>query len=182
MTPLTWKQDDYIRAYVFAARALNSKKVPGTDLPYIVHVSLVSMEVQAVLSVESELNGNLALQCSLLHDVIEDGGITIDQLNAEFGSSVAQGVSALSKNPNLEKSLQMNDSLRRIKQQSPEIWIVKMADRITNLLPPPSDWTSINREAYKYEAREIYESLKSANKFIADRLLFKIEAYDKYIH
>jgi len=41
---LFWNQDKVIQAYRFAAEALNHKKVPGTDLPYIVHVNLVSME------------------------------------------------------------------------------------------------------------------------------------------
>lgn len=39
------------------------------------------------------------------------------------------------------KKLQMQDSLRRIKSQPREVWMVKMADRITNLQPPPGHWS-----------------------------------------
>ena len=177
---LCWDQDKYITAYLYAAKALNSKKFPGTDLPYMVHVSLVSMEVQAVLQVEPGLNGDLALQCALLHDVIEDGGKTYEQIENVFGTTVADGVSALSKNPEIaDKAIQMQDSLRRIQQQPREVWIVKMADRITNLLPPPEHWTPQRIKDYKKEALEIYDSLHSANAFLAKRLQIKIKKYGK---
>ena len=48
-----WSQDIYINAYRFAAEAhWNRKKkqvVPGTDIPYLMHFSLVAMEVIAAL-------------------------------------------------------------------------------------------------------------------------------------
>ena len=65
-----WSQEKYIKAYNFAAEAHKGQKVPGTDLPYIMHLSLVSMEIMAALSVENDLDGDLAIQCALLHDTI----------------------------------------------------------------------------------------------------------------
>ncbi len=179
---LDWKQDEYTRAYLFAAEALNANSFPGTDLPYIVHISLVSMEVMAVLQMEHGLNADLALKCALLHDVIEDAGVTFEDLEATFGTPVAQGVSALSKNPRLEKSLQIQDSLRRIRRQPNEVWMVKMADRISNLLPPPPNWTRQRAEAYRRDAIKIHDSLKSASAYLADRLAAKIEAYQQFLH
>jgi (p)ppGpp synthase/HD superfamily hydrolase len=69
---LNWSQETYAKAYRFAAEAHNGQLFPGTELPYIMHVSFVSMEVIAALAQEPELDGNLAVQCALLHDVIED--------------------------------------------------------------------------------------------------------------
>ena len=111
MNKLLWSQDEYLRAYNFAAQAHRGQLVPGTELPYVTHISLVSMEIMAELSVEPEHEGNLALQCALLHDVVEDAGVTVEQVKAEFGEPVAEGVAALSKNPRLEKKVQMADSL-----------------------------------------------------------------------
>lgn len=37
-------------------------------------------------------------------------------------------------------SEQMEDSLRHIRLRPKEIWAIKLADRITNLQPPPSHW------------------------------------------
>lgn len=39
-----WSQDSYIKACRFAAEAHQGQCVPGTELPYLVHLSMVSME------------------------------------------------------------------------------------------------------------------------------------------
>ncbi len=177
----TWSQDLYIQAYRFAAHAHLGQTVPGSDLPYITHVSLVSIEVLAALAAEPEHDGNLAIQCALLHDVIEDTPITYEQVEATFGTAVAQGVQALTKDPSLERSQQMSDSLQRIQAQPREVWLVKLADRIANLEPPPHYWTKEKIAWYREEARDIYTALYSASTFLATRLLEKIALYREYL-
>ena len=179
MAVLSWRQDEYIRAHRFAAEAHNDQKFPGTDLPYLVHINLVAMEVIAALQAEPEHDGDLAIKCALLHDVLEDTKVSYEEMRAEFGLEVADGVRALGKNPALEKSLKMADSLDRIRQQPGEVWMVKMADRITNLLPPPKTWDREKIREYKEESIEIYNKLKEASQFLAARLEAKIEAYNK---
>ena len=174
-----WSQDLYIKAYLFAARAHRGHAVPGTDLPYVTHVSLVSMEVLAALSVERGRDEDLALQCALLHDVLEDTSVTDAQVREEFGRAVADAVRALSKDPNIPKHLQMGDSLRRIKQQPREVWMVKLADRITNLQPPPSHWIEARIARYRDEAIEIHRALGEASEVLSARLLLKIEEYGR---
>ena len=115
-----WSQEKYIKAYTFAAQAHHGQVVPGSELTYLLHVGLVSMEIMAALTVEQDLDGDLAIQCALLHDVIEDTEVGYVTLEQTFGCPVAEGVLALSKNPALEKSLQMRDSLKRIQQQTQE--------------------------------------------------------------
>ena len=65
-----WTQDGYIKAYKFAAQTHRGQVVPGTDLPYVMHLSFVSMEIIAALNTEQGCNENLAVQCALLHDVV----------------------------------------------------------------------------------------------------------------
>jgi (p)ppGpp synthase/HD superfamily hydrolase len=177
----SWSQDEYVRAYRFAAEAHLGQTVPGSDLPYVAHVTLVSMEVIAALEVESGRDGTLAVQCALLHDVIEDTAVTYEGLCAAFGERVAQGVLALSKDKNLDRSLQMRDSLTRIQQQPQEIWMVKLADRISNLEPPPHYWTKEKIAQYRQEAIEIHDALHAASESLATRLLDKIERYKAYL-
>ncbi len=177
----SWRQDDYIKAYRFAAHAHNRQKFPGTDLPYIMHVSFVAMEIIAALQSNDGYDANLAVQCALLHDVIEDTRTTYEQVEGTFGKPVADGVLALSKNKKLEKSTQMEDSLRRIKQQPREVWMVKLADRITNLQRPPWFWPKAKIKDYGEEALVIYSALGEANEALAQRLLLKIEDYKAYI-
>jgi len=138
---LPWDQDKYVYTYRFAAEWHKGKYVPGTDnLPYIMHVSFVSIEVISALQVEPGHDSDFAIQCALLHDVLEDTNVTLDEIKSRFGEKIASGVFALSKNPDLSNSLQMADCLKKIQQQPHEVWMVKLADRITNLQPPPRDW------------------------------------------
>ncbi len=75
----------------------------------------------------------------------------------------------------------MSDSLRRILEQPPKIWMVKLADRITNLQPQPLHWTQDKIIRYREEAIVIYEALKDASPFLASRLAGKIESYKTFI-
>jgi (p)ppGpp synthase/HD superfamily hydrolase len=172
-----WDRDLYIKACLFAAKAHRGQLVPGSDLPYSIHLNLVSMEILAALSVEHGCDGDLAMQCALLHDTIEDTETTYEQIVGLFGHKVADGVAALSKNLALEKSLQLSDSLKRIEQQPIEIWMVKLADRITNLQPPPPHWDLTKIRRYRDEAIEIQTRLQAASPFLAARLAQKIQNY-----
>lgn len=176
--PSTWSQEKYIQSLRFAAEAHNGQLFPGTDLPYVIHVTMVAMEVIAALAHEDGLDGDLAVQCALLHDVIEDAGISYERLATEFGTDVADGVLALSKN-NILKSKQekMADSLVRIKDQPKEVWIVKLADRIANLQPPPSHWHDEKIEQYREEGRGILNELGHVCPYLVERLGQKIEDY-----
>jgi (p)ppGpp synthase/HD superfamily hydrolase len=176
-----WSQDEYVRAYRFAAEAHLGQTVPGSDLPYVAHVTLVSMEVIAALEVESGRDGNLVVQCALLHDVIEDTAVTYEGLLSTFGEPVARGVLALSKDKTLDRSLQIRDSLARIQQQPREIWMVKLADRITNSQPPPSQWSASKIHDYHAEALQIHAALMDASPFLATRLSTKIEQYTAFV-
>ncbi|NNJ13191.1 bifunctional (p)ppGpp synthetase/guanosine-3',5'-bis(diphosphate) 3'-pyrophosphohydrolase [Chloroflexales bacterium ZM16-3] len=174
-----WSQERYLAAYHFAARAHQGQIYTGTDLPYIMHLSFVSMEVIAALREEPGRDGDLAVQCALLHDVIEDTPLGYAEVAAAFGQSVANGVLALTKDESLPKGEQMADSLRRICLQPAEVWMVKLADRVTNLQPPPAHWTPAKIMRYRDEAEQIYAALAGASPALARRLREKIDGYGK---
>ncbi len=179
----SWSQDLVMRAWNFASLAHNSQKVPGSDLPYINHIGNVTMEVMCAIARTREVDDpDLCVQCAILHDIIEDTRITYRQVESEFGLKVADGVLALSKNPDLQsKSERMHDSLQRIGKQPKEVWMVKLADRITNLQPPPHYWTPAKINHYHDEAMKIHDALCSANKVLSSRLLKKIKEYEHYL-
>jgi (p)ppGpp synthase/HD superfamily hydrolase len=66
--PSQWSQEKYVAALKYAAAAHSGQKVPGSDLPYVIHVVMVAMEVIAALQAEDGLGGDLAVECALLHD------------------------------------------------------------------------------------------------------------------
>ncbi len=172
--------DLYLKALRFAATAHNGQQVPGTDLPYLLHVTSVAGEVMAALldAKDHSLDADLLIVCALLHDTIEDTRVTYADLQAAFGEKVASGVLALSKDPALpDKQRRMSDSLTRIRKQAREIAMVKLADRIVNLQPPPAHWSLEKCRAYRREAQLILEKLQGANEYLEARLGKKIEAY-----
>jgi len=89
-------------------------------------------------------------------------------------------VQALSKDPALAKDVAMADSLRRIALQPREVRMVKLADRITNLAPPPAKWTTDRRRSYRDEAIAIHAALGDASPLLAERLLGRIDAYQAH--
>jgi (p)ppGpp synthase/HD superfamily hydrolase len=174
---IPWTQDEYLRALWFAADAHQGQLVPGTQHSYLMHVTLVAMEVIGALRAEPQRDQPLAVTCALLHDVVEDTHVGLDELRAAFGDAVAAGVAALSKDPKLPKERQLADSLDRIRRQPREVWMVKLADRITNLQPPPPHWTPDKIARYREEAVAIRDALAEASPFLAERITRKIEAY-----
>lgn len=181
---MNWSPDVYRKAWDFATLAHHGQTyggpIEGQRIEYLNHIGSVAMELVWAMQGEEHIDANLALQCGLLHDVLEDTPTSYAELAAQFGEPVAQGVQALSKDETLPtKQEQMLDSLRRIKLQAQEIWMVKMADRITNLYAAPFYWTQEKKLAYQAESAVIYEALHSANSKLAARLQESITQYVK---
>jgi (p)ppGpp synthase/HD superfamily hydrolase len=143
----------------------------------VVHVTSVAMEVIAALYAEPGRDGDLAVASALLHDVVEDTETALEQVEAAFGPRVAAGVSALTKDAALDKPAAMRDSLDRILRQPPEIAVVKLGDRITNLAPPPAHWNAAKIAAYRQEAQLILDALGAASPFLSARLAERIRTY-----
>jgi len=173
-----WSIDNYVTTFQFVAEAHQGQLVPGSPLPYVTHLSLVSVEVIKALEKEpGPLDEDLAVQVSLLHDVLEDTTVGYTALHRRYGAAIADGVAALTKDRSLPKSRQMSDSIERIKTQPKEVWLVKLADRIVNLREPPSTWSSGRRISYREEAERIRDVLGGASHLLAQRLGRKIAAY-----
>ena len=158
-----------------------NQKVPGTELPYVVHLSNVAMETLMANANTKGFNVGLAIQIALLHDTLEDTDTTFSELEENFGLEVANSVLALTKNESLPKEKQMMDSLQRIKKLPYEVWTVKMADRITNLQKPPIHWDDEKKKKYRSEAQVILVELEKGNLFLSNRLKELILEYEKYV-
>ena len=180
-----WNQDDYLKAWNFASIAHQGQVLHTAELPYINHIGLVAMEGLAAIALDKQCEiqqPDLLVQCALLHDTIEDTAVDYQQLKDHFGVAVADGVLALTKNEMLpSKALQMQDSLDRILAQPNEVWMVKLADRITNLQPPPKHWDLEKKAYYADEARLIMKVLGGANSRLQQRLADKIEQYQQHL-
>ncbi|MBL8953660.1 MAG: bifunctional (p)ppGpp synthetase/guanosine-3',5'-bis(diphosphate) 3'-pyrophosphohydrolase [Myxococcaceae bacterium] len=172
-----WDPDAYKRALDFAAKAHGAQTVPGGGFPYVVHLTKVAAEVMRACAEDEGLDATLAVTCALLHDSVEDAGVSREQLVGAFGAKVADGVEALTKRESVPKPERMLDSLARIAAQPREIAIVKLADRITNLEPAPPQWSAEKRAAYREEAKQILDALQGRCAWLEARLAQKIAEY-----
>jgi (p)ppGpp synthase/HD superfamily hydrolase len=59
--------------------------------------------------------------------------------------------------------------------------MVKLADRISNLQPPPRHWSKDRIRDYHREAQVIHDALKDASAFLAGRLRLKIKEYAAFV-
>lgn len=176
-----WNPDRYLSAWRFAAWAHLGQTAPGSPLPYLTHIGGVAMEVMSAIAASPVDRPDLAVLCALLHDVLEDTQAAYSTLVSEFGKDVADGVSALTKNPSAgDKTRQMEDSLDRLLAQPVEVRLVKLADRIVNLGPPPAYWSREKIARYRLEARRIHERIGNAHPVLGPRLDQKIMEYRRF--
>lgn len=168
------------QAITFAAKAHGAQMTP-MGFPYLHH--LMSVATHAMVgtrndgfSIEDQENAIIA---ALLHDTIEDTAIEYNDVTEAFGDTIADAVSALTKNKLVgDKQAQMEDSIARIKAQPEWVWCVKLSDRITNLTGVPAHWDEAKKQKYLSEARVLWNALHEASEDLSERLLRKIERYE----
>ena len=101
--------------------------------PYVAHPLAV-----ADLLADMQMD-NVCLITGLLHDIVEDTGVTIDEVKAKFGEEVARcvdGVTKLSKIEKTSREERQAENLRKMllaMTSDIRVIIVKLADRLHNM-------------------------------------------------
>jgi len=168
-----------VTAITFTAKAHGAQMTP-MGFPYLHHLMTVATHTivgtrNDGFSIKDQENAIIA---ALLHDTIEDTGIEYHDVKEAFDKTIADAVSALTKNKLVgDKQAQMEDSLSRIKAQPRWVWCVKLSDRITNLTGIPAHWDEAKKQKYLSEARVLWSALHEASPDLSERLLGKIEQY-----
>lgn len=178
--------DEIQKIWQLASRLHDGQKygghAEGEQIEYINHIGSVVFEILNAIDHTENINAALAVKCAMLHDTIEDTPCTYEKIKELFGTDVADGVLALTKNNKIEGQLEkMQDSLSRIKKQPSEVWAVKLADRITNLYEPPYYWNGEKKRKYIEESQIILNELKDGNRYLAERLKIKINEYHRFL-
>ncbi len=137
------------RAYRFADEA-HLGQMRGNGEPYITHPISV-----ASLCAEWRLDAQ-ALMAALMHDTLEDCGISKPEIIEKFGSSVAELVDGLTKLEKLEfntREENQAESFRKMllaKARDVRVILIKLADRSHNMRTmddmPRAKWPRIARE------------------------------------
>lgn len=128
-------------AIEFAMKAHQGQVRDGeTPLPYITH----PLDVLANLRYTGEVTDLDMLITAVLHDVVEESGVSFDEIEKQFGVRVRELVKELTRYEPTEKEregltkdqiweLRSNLLLEEIGKMSPDAQAVKLADRLSNL-------------------------------------------------
>jgi len=99
-----------------------------TGVPYLEHL----LEALEVLVEGAGIASPDVLVAAVLHDVVEDTPVTLDEVSAEFGPRVAELVGWVTI-PALGPGETKLAYLRRLRDAPPDAVLVKLADRASNV-------------------------------------------------
>ncbi|MGN0474540.1 MAG: RelA/SpoT family protein [Acutalibacteraceae bacterium] len=144
-------------AYLFANEAHAGQKRKSGE-PYIVHpISVADILVSLGMDTDSVVS-------ALLHDVVEDTPVTLEDIEKKFGSTVAQiinGLTKLSKIGFKTKEEHQAENIRRMliaTNKDIRVLIIKLADRLNNMRTLSAMYPQKQRDIAR-ETMEIYAPL-----------------------
>lgn len=148
------------KAAEFAARAHEGALRKGSKIPYISHPMEVAMIV-ALMTDDKDL-----IAAAYLHDVIEDAGISYQELEQEFGTRIAQFVKRESEDKSKSWVERKQATIDRLVNATREDKILAFGDKLSNLRSTAKDYMVVGDEIWqKFRAKDkklqgwYYESL-----------------------
>src|SRR3954470_5990120 len=159
------------RAYRFSERAHEGQKRLSGD-KYVSHC----VEVAKIL-VDLQLDST-TVASGLIHDVVEDTSVTVDDIESEFGKEIAEIVDGLTKighlplNSSQERQVENYRKLLLSIAKDARVILIKLADRLHNMRTLeflPSD----RQKRIATETRDLYAPL--AHRFGMARVRWELE-------
>ena len=149
------------RAAHYAARAhRDQRRKSAAAHPYINH----PLDVAALLAGTGGVTDAAVLCAGLLHDVVEDTDVTLEELTRDFGAGIAGIVAECSDDKALPKEARKEAQVRHAAGASLGARLVKLADKLSNLrdLAAPQGWpvgwsAARVKEYFAWAARVVHE-------------------------
>ncbi len=140
----------------FAAERHAAQRRKGhTAEPYVNHL----LEVAELLArMMDSLDANLII-AALLHDTIEDVGVTREEIAERFGEDVASLVAEVTDDKSLPKETRKALQIEKASGKSARAQALGAADKIANVRSiassPPANWSFERRVEYVRWARQV---------------------------
>jgi len=148
----------------YAAQKHASQRRKGQSAePYVNHLIEVA---HLVSTVAPEQDTNLVV-AALLHDTIEDTGVTAFELVERFGLDVADLVVEMTDDKSLPKAERKRLQIEHAPNMSVRAQVIKLADKISNLrsilASPPADWDYERKREYFECGKKVVDALSQPN-------------------
>ena len=129
-------------AIAFATECHKGAVRKGTDIPYITH----PMEVMQILS--SVNADNNLLIAGLLHDVVEDAGVTIEAIREKYGDDVAFLVAGHSEDKSKTWYARKLKTIRDLPDEDIRCKLLTLGDKLSNIRSMYRDYKQIGDELW----------------------------------
>lgn len=153
-----------LEAVSFAAKKHTGHTRKGsTREPYINH----PLEVASLLASVGGVEDFDVLIAAVLHDTIEDVGVTKEEIAERWGEKVASIVAEVTDDKSLEKQERKRLQIEHAPHLSRQAKLVKLADKISNITDvmnsPPADWDRDRRLEYVNWGEAVAAGLRGTN-------------------
>ncbi len=119
------------QAILFAAEKHRGVVRKGDGSPYIIHPMRVLITLQTI---KKSKNAFLLAAAAILHDVVEDCGVSIEEITKRFGLHVAALVQELTSDQEEIKKLGKTEYLtKKMLNMSSYALCIKLSDRLDNI-------------------------------------------------
>lgn len=141
--------DTLDKAIIYAVKAHSGSLRKGTDIPYIVH------PLEAVAIVASMTNDQNTLAAAALHDVVEDTDATIEDIEREFGETVAHLVATESENKREDLpsettwKIRKQETLAHLEKATKEEKMITLGDKLSNIRAIYRDYFTIGDKLWE---------------------------------
>lgn len=151
-----------ITAVVYAAEKHKYQRRKGfNQVPYINH----PLKVSKMLSDCGEKDEDLLI-ASLLHDIIEDTDVTVDDLCREFGKPICDLVIEVTDDKDLPYAIRKELQVKNAPDLSPKAKKLKIADKICNIrdiISYPLDWSTERKLTYLEWSQHVVKGCEGVN-------------------
>lgn len=148
-------------AHYAAEKHANQRRKGANAEPYVNHLLEVARLVSEAL-IEPDPN---LLIAALLHDVVEDAGVTREDLVAEFNEDIASLVMEVTDDKSLPQHERKRLQVEHAPHKTVRAQMIKLADKISNLramlVSPPAGWDAGRRKEYVLWAHQVVSRLTS---------------------
>jgi len=153
-----------LAAASFAAEKHKNQKRKGSDAqPYINH----PLEVASLLANVGKIDDADVIIAGILHDTVEDCGVSYEEIGELFGRRVAGYVREVTDDKSLPKAERKRLQVEHSPHLSHGAKQVKLADKISNIRDvtenPPADWSVERRREYVEWGEEVVAGLRGVN-------------------
>jgi len=130
-------------AAAFAAQAHHGTFRKGTQIPYITH------PMEAALIVSGFTDDPEMIAAALLHDVVEDTGVTEEEIRERFGSRVACLVANETEDKIKCWRERKGATIQHLKSAPREIKILALGDKLSNMRCTAKDYLVLGDEIWQ---------------------------------